>query len=79
MTINEKELLELTNKVSACNKTPTVVIYEYLPKEEKDAVRIENEKEIWRGIEVVRLGDINNDLVYNNESIYLLSKEHVTK
>lgn len=56
----EEELLKLIDKVSVYNKKPLVVIYDYLPQEEKDVIRIENDIEVWRGVEVIRLGDIEH-------------------
>jgi hypothetical protein len=53
--INKEELLQLVDKVSAYNNTPTVVIYDYLPEEEKKNIRIEDGKEVWYGVKVIRL------------------------
>lgn len=54
-----EELLKLIDNVSAYNKYPIVVIYDYLPQDEKKAIRIEDRKEIWHGVKVVRLQELN--------------------
>ena len=58
---NQEEFIALIDKVSACNNSPMVIIYDYLPDQEKKNIRIENGEEIYMGVKVIRLKTISID------------------
>lgn len=56
---NQKDFIDLVNKVNANNSSIDKWIqYEFIPLDDRQNIRIENGREIWRGLVVLRVPDV---------------------